>query len=172
MAGIRPATPNDAAALHAVARETFPLACPPGSAPGAIAEFIDEHLSEQRFADYLADPQRALLIADDFAGYAMLVYGEPPDADVAAVIAARPTVELSKLYVLPAQHGAGVAAALVEAAIVSARERGAAGMWLGVNQLNARANAFYEKHGFAVVGEKTFLVGGELHDDFARERVF
>jgi ribosomal protein S18 acetylase RimI-like enzyme len=45
-------------------------------------------------------------------------------------------------------------------------------VWLGVNQLNARANRFYEKNGFAIVGEKKFLVGGKAEDDFVRERVF
>ena len=53
----------------------------------------------------------------------------------------------------------------------SARGAGRAGMWLGVNQENERANAFYDKSGFARVGAKKFLVGENWEDDFVRERV-
>ena len=40
-------------------------------------------------------------------GYAMVVTGEPADPDVQAALTVRPTAELSKIYVLPDQHGAG-----------------------------------------------------------------
>lgn len=171
MLSIRQATPADAAGLHALAAATFPLACPPGSSPASIAAFIAEHLSEARFAEYLADPAVRILVAGDFDGYALLKAGEPADADVAAALTTRPTVELSKLYVLPAGHGAGIAVALVDAVLEQAAGLGAAAVWLGVNQQNARANAFYERVGFAVVGTKRFTVGDEIHDDFTRERV-
>lgn len=100
----------------------------------------------------------------------MLVEGEPTDADVAAALRVRPTAELSKVYVHPAAHGSGVAALLVEQTVAEARARGAAGVWLGVNQENARANRFYEKSGFERVGVKRFLVGDRFEDDFVRER--
>lgn len=101
----------------------------------------------------------------------MLVTGEPDDEDVAAAVSARPTVELSKVYVHPDRHGAGVAAALVAATLDEAARRGAASVWLGVNRENARANRFYEKSGFALVGTRRFLVGDRLEDDYVRERV-
>ncbi|MDO9353598.1 MAG: GNAT family N-acetyltransferase [Solirubrobacteraceae bacterium] len=171
MTPIRRARPTDAADLHELAAETFPLACPPGSSEASIAAFIAEVLSVQRFEEYLADPDRELLIAGDFDGYAMLVHGEPADADVAAALTTRPTVELSKIYVRPGRHGSGVAGALMAGAIEAARDRGALAVWLGVNQENARANAFYEKSGFRQVGLKHFMVGDERHDDFTRELV-
>jgi GNAT superfamily N-acetyltransferase len=102
----------------------------------------------------------------------MLVFGEPSNADAAASVTARPTVELSKVYVLPGLHGTGVSTAIMEATIEAARERGVASIWLGVNQRNERANRFYERSGFAAVGTKQFLVGAEVHDDFVRELVF
>ena len=105
------------------------------------------------------------------AGYAMIIAGEPTDADVLASISERPTVELSKCYVLPGHHGRGVASVLMAAAVEAARVRGAAAVWLGVNELNAKANRFYEKSGFVRVGTKKFLVGGKWEDDFVRERV-
>lgn len=171
MPTIRPAVPADSAELHALAAVTFPLACPPGADPDSIQAFIAEHLSVERFDAYLADPARHILVAGEFDGYALLVTGERADPEVAAALTTRPTVELSKLYVRPDGHGSGIARTLMEAACEHAAGLGAAAVWLGVNQQNCRANAFYERSGFAVVGTKSFTVGAERHDDFTRERV-
>lgn len=104
-----------AAELAAVAALTFPLACPPTAAPENIAAFVAANLSAERFADYLADPHRAVLTAAHdgrIIGYAMLIR-EPGAA------------ELSKIYVLPAYHGGGVSTALMDRALATAGEWGA-----------------------------------------------
>ncbi len=171
---IRRATPDDAALLHSLARATFALACPPHTTPEAIEGYLATVLSRESFEGYLADPLRALFVAElegAAVGYTMVVLGEPSNADAAAAISARPTSELSKIYVLETSHGQGVAPALLEASVGFARGAGAKGMWLGVNQENVRANRFYEKSGFANVGTKTFLVGGRHENDFVRERL-
>jgi len=170
---VRPATPQDAAALSGVAAATFALACPPDMSAADVTKFVDLHLTAQRFEEYVADPGRAVLVAEDggeMIGYAMLVHGEPYDADVRAVVRHRPTTELSKIYVLPSAHGSGVARALLDAALEVAREVGAAGMWLGTNQANRRAQRFYEKSGFERIGTKRFHVGDRWEDDFVYER--
>ena len=170
---VRPARPSELPELAQVAALTFPLACPPHTTDEAKAAFIAAHLTETSFAGYLADPTRDVLVAEvdgRIAGYVMLVDGDPADADVAAAIRIRPTVELSKCYVHPGHQGAGVAAALMEAALEVGAARGAAGIWLGVNQENARAQAFYGKHGFERVGVKRFLVGERYEDDYVYER--
>ena len=46
-----------------------------------------------------------------------------------------------------------------------ARAWDAEGVWLGVWERNPRAIAFYEKHGFAAVGEQTYRVAGEVQRD-------
>ncbi|MGB3909063.1 MAG: GNAT family N-acetyltransferase [Pseudolysinimonas sp.] len=171
---MRRAGDADAALLARLAALTFPLACPPHTTDEAKAAHIARHLGEGSFARYLADPTRALLVAESdtgLLGYTMLVEGEPDDPDVAAAVTTRPTVELSKVYVHPDHHGAGIAAALVAATLEEAAARGAASVWLGVNQENARANRFYDKSGFALVGTKRFEVGDRYEDDFVRERV-
>ncbi|WP_434969832.1 GNAT family N-acetyltransferase [Microbacterium sp. bgisy207] len=173
---IRRAAPADAAALHVLAAATFPLACPPESTPADQRAFIEAHLSEASFQTYLTDPHRVLLVDErdqQLVGYTMLVLGEPTDADVRAALdddAARPAAELSKCYALPATHGTGVAAGLLEETVAEARRRGAGRVWLGVNQQNARAQRFYAKHGFSVVGEKRFRVGRRLESDYVLVR--
>jgi len=172
---VHPATAADAQLLHELAAATFALACPPGTLQSAIDDFIAKNLSATSFAGYLADPARELFIArvnGAPAGYTMLVFGEPTDADVATSITVRPTAELSKVYVLAGHHGTGLASELVRVTVEAARAREVAGVWLGVNEENAKANRFYEKQGFARVGVKKFLVGEKWEDDFVRELVF
>jgi ribosomal protein S18 acetylase RimI-like enzyme len=137
-----------------------------------VTAFVDLHLTAQRFEEYVADPDRAVLVAEEggeMVGYAMLVHGEPYDADVRAVVHHRPTTELSKIYVLPSAQGSGVARGLLDAALEVAREIGAAGMWLGTNQANHRAQRFYEKTGFERIGTRRFHVGDRWEDDYVFE---
>jgi ribosomal protein S18 acetylase RimI-like enzyme len=167
------ATEADLAELADVAERTFPLACPPAVTPENIAAFIAENLSESRFRDYLADPDRAVLAARDesrIVGYAMLIRGVPDDDDVQRAVTLRPAVELSKIYVLPDSHGAGASAALMTAALRHAAELDAKCIWLGVNQGNLRAQRFYAKHGFSVNGTKTFRLGAGVENDYVMVR--
>ncbi len=171
---VRPAVPADVPALADLAALTFPLACPPHVTAQAAAAFIAANLTASHFARALDDPTREVLVAtvgDALAGYVLLVAGEPTDPDVAAAVSARPTVELSKCYVHPEHHGGGVASALMTAGLDTARARGAASVWLGVNQLNERAQRFYAKSGFERVGTKRFLVGDRFEDDFVFEHL-
>jgi len=169
----RRAVPGDAAELHKLAARTFGLACPPGTAQSDVDAFIATNLSEPKFEQYLkADDRIILLAADDGApaGYTMLVGGPITDPDVRAVVPATGSIELSKLYVLPDSHGSGIAGELLRETLAAAAGTGATSCWLGVNQQNARAAAFYAKHGFEIVGTKRFLVGELLHHDHVRLR--
>ncbi len=60
------------------------------------------------------------------------------------------TLYLDQLVVAPEAWGRGAAAALVDAA----KLQSPSGLDLHVNRDNTRAIRFYEKHGFAVVGEE------------------
>jgi ribosomal protein S18 acetylase RimI-like enzyme len=169
----RRAVPADAAALHALAARTFGLACPPGTRQSDIDAFVRLNLSEDRFEEYLKDPNRIVLLAEADgapAGYALLVRGPIADPDVRALVDERSSVELSKFYVLAESHGSGIAAELMRATLAEAAAIGAACCWLGVNQKNVRAAKFYTKNGFEVVGTKRFLVGEQWHDDHVRVR--
>ena len=159
--------------LADVAAKTFPLACPPSATPQNIVAFIDENLSEDRFRDYLADPDRVVLTAREngrIVGYVMLIHGVVDDDDVQCAVTPRPAVELSKMYVLPDGHGAGVSAALMAASLKSAEALGAKCVWLGVNQQNHRAQRFYAKHGFSINGTKTFRLGAGVENDYVMVR--
>ena len=163
----------DIAELAGVAARTFPLACPPSVTPANIAAFVDANLSAARFAEYLSDPQRLILTASQdgrIVGYAMLIRGIGDDPDVQRAVRARPAVELSKMYVLPDNHGSGVSTALMDAALAAAADWGGGCVWLGVNQKNIRAQRFYKKCGFTVNGTRTFQLGGRTESDYVMVR--
>jgi ribosomal protein S18 acetylase RimI-like enzyme len=170
---IRTATADDAGQLAELAAITFPLACPPGSAAADIAAHVAATLSAASFHAYLADPDVTVLVIDAPAGlrgYSLLVARPTQDPDVAAVLTELPCTELSKCYVHPEHHGVGAAAELMHASVTSAAAAGARGLWLGVNNQNARAIRFYEKSGFRKVGTKSFKLGTTVEHDFVMER--
>lgn len=163
----------DAGELAALAAGTFPLACPPSVSAEDMAAFIDANLSVARFADYLADPARVVLTAhrdDRIVGYTMLVRGIIADADIQRAVKAHPAVELSKMYVVPDEHGTGTSTRLMTTALAAVSDADASCVWLGVNQKNVRAQRFYLKHGFAVTGNRTFRLGEHVEHDYVMVR--
>ena len=175
---IRPATAADAAPLSAFAAQVFAATFGPDNTPEDMALYLAEAFAPERQAAEIADPAGAVLVAEalgaagvpdaagpGIAGYAHLVAGPAP----AAVTGPAP-VELSRLYVAPAWHGRGVAAALMDAALDAARARRARTLWLGVWERNPRAVRFYEKYGFRRVGEHAFTLGRDVQTDWIMAR--
>jgi ribosomal protein S18 acetylase RimI-like enzyme len=167
--------PADSDELAQVAAATFPLACPPELTGEDIAHFVANTLSVECFQQYLGSSDHHVLKATDAAsesivGYALLIDSEPDDPDVTATITDRPLTMVSKLYVLPGFHGRSVSVGLMSAALTHAAEHGSARVWLGVNEQNRRAQRFYEKMGFTVVGRKSFVVNGRTCSDFILSR--
>jgi ribosomal protein S18 acetylase RimI-like enzyme len=76
-----------------------------------------------------------------------------------------PAAELRQLYLPAEAKGTGVADALMDWAIASARARGAEALYLTVYVDNHRARAFYARYGFADVGRHDFPVGEHIDED-------
>jgi len=165
---------SDASALADLAALTFPLACPSYHSAENIAVHLANVLSVENFVDYVQSAEFSLFVADTargVRGFAMADYREPTDVEVQQQLANKGrAAELSKLYVHPECHGAGLAHDLLECILDDMRQHDVEVAWLTVNQLNARANAFYEKCGFAFVANKTYRVGDVIDDDYLRIR--
>jgi diamine N-acetyltransferase len=164
----------DVDALAKVAKATFALACPPGTTEENIRSFIEQNLSAEALTDYLHSGRHRLWLAkkdDDPVGYALSIHEDPAAHKIGDTVVVTPTVELSKIYVVENEHGAGVATLLLEEVVVEATLSSARSVWLGVNQFNARANRFYEKHGFELCGTRQFQVGERLEEDFVRQKL-
>jgi ribosomal protein S18 acetylase RimI-like enzyme len=58
----------------------------------------------------------------------------------------------------------------MQTCIEQSRSRGYKTIWLSSWELNDRANAFYKKWGFKVVGSQKFTVGSDVQNDFILSR--
>ncbi|TCP37368.1 GNAT family N-acetyltransferase [Sphingomonas sp. BK235] len=160
---LRRAGAEDSDALALVAGATF-LEAFAGVLDGAdIVAHVARNSSADAFARYLAAGATATLAETEQGGapigYTLLTAPDLP-------IAPQPgDVELKRIYTLAPFYGSGLGAALIARALADARAAGAGRVLLGVYGGNHRAHRFYEKHGFAVAGERRFLVGATWHDD-------
>lgn len=161
---IRRADLRDSQRLADFAALTFPLACPPHTTAADIQRHIATRLSPKAFEADLADAGTVCHLAqvcDRLVGYTMLVGNvAPPDGDGGIS-----PMELRRIYVHPDWHGRGVGDVLLAESMRHAQAQGHDVVWLGTNELNDRAVAFYRKHGFEVVGSKTFQVGTSVEHD-------
>jgi GNAT superfamily N-acetyltransferase len=77
--------------------------------------------------------------------------------------------KLHKLYVLPGRQGKGLGKTLLQFIFETIRPEGATRLRLNVNRFN-KARQFYERMGFAVVGEEDIDIGhGYFMNDFIME---
>ena len=171
---IRKAKLTDIHELVPLAARTFPLACPPEMDRAAIDQFIKEQLNADVFTAWITEEDSYVLVATDGAmlvGYSVCVNGQlPENAQLDLELAGDTTVLLSKFYVHPDFHGAGVSkkmmSHLMEQYVTSDRQW----MWLGTNAANVRAIGFYERVGFKQIGTRTFNVGGAIAEDVVLAR--
>ncbi len=160
---VRRATPEDAAVIADIAERVFVRTFEPDNDPANVAAYVRTAFGAAIQRAELTDPAVTYLLLEvdaQIAAFAQLragvtnpaVHGDAP-------------FELERFYVDHDYHGRGVAAHLMDACLDVVREQGGRTIWLGVWERNARAIRFYEKHGFADVGEKTFLMGSDLQFD-------
>ena len=131
-----------------------------------------EHLNTEHGVDYysakLADPDIDIVIGETPlgapVGYVMLVPPEHPDLQQPG------DLELKRIYLLGPWQGGGNGRALMEQAIDIAVGRGAKRLLLAVYEVNTRAIAFYERNGFACIGETVFMVGEVAFRDMVYAR--
>lgn len=162
---IRMATAAEAETLARFADRTFREAFAVDNRPDDMDAYCTAAFETDAMRGYLSDASLTTLvmIADDgsLAAYAQL---RPKAPDQAATLP-EPLLELWRFYVDTVHHGRGIARQLMEAVIDVARGRGAATLWLGVWERNTRAQAFYRKSGFVVVGSHTFVLGADVQTD-------
>lgn len=150
-------------------RRTFVAANGHCSTPENVARFLDTVYQPRIQASEIADPAILTLILEcdgRWAGFAQLRWATPaPDA-----VATRPAAELGRIYLDPAFHGRGLAAALMARLFDEARAHGARALWLHVWQEAPQAIRFYGKHGFRIVGTSLFAIGDDPKDDWVMAR--
>lgn len=166
---VRRADSGDAEKVAHVAADTFALACPPSTSKADIRRHIVQELNSTKFARDLVTPGIAIYVAhigDEAIGYAMVCGDQRSPVDIEC----RRPMELKRIYVREGHHGQGVSDSLFNASIEHARTRGYDAVWLGTNQENHRALAFYGRMGFVKVGTREFRVNNSIECDFVMVR--
>ena len=162
---IRPADASDADRLALIGATTF-------------AETYAGLVDGQAIVDHCAsahtpDAYRKLLNEGAAAWLALV---EPGSAPVGYAVTCEPDLEaaepgdreLRRIYALSRFHGAGVGAALLDAAIRGSGDSDR--LLVGVKNDNHRAISFYRKQGFEQIGTRTFSVACKSYDDFVLAR--
>ena len=167
---IRQAISEDAKLLTDLAYTTFwdAFAHHPKNAPDDLNHYMRQAFNQEQIAAELSDEKNIFLIAElgeEAAGYSKIIL----DNIEPGIVAERP-VELSRLYAHQKHLGQGVGQTLMDACFDRARAEDCDVMWLGVWEYNPRAQRFYEKNGFRVVGSHVFLLGKDAQTDLLMQR--
>ena len=167
---IRQAVAEDAKVLADLAYITFwdAFAHHPKNAPDDLAHYMRQAFNVEQISVEITDENSVFLIAeidDEPAGYAKIIFGSTEPG----ITALRP-VELSRLYSQQKYLGFGIGPALLEACFSRAKELDCDVMWLGVWEFNPRAQRFYKKNGFRIIGSHTFQLGSDPQTDLLMQK--
>ena len=167
---IRIGEARDARLLAELGRQTFIEAFAGQIEHGNLTAFADNRFGVKKQAAELRHPGTTFFIAcfdGQTAGYAKLGESVPP-----CCIANSQAIELERLYLHVKWQGRGLAKALLHACLAEARDRARGGIWLDVWDQNARAQEFYRRHTFDLVGERPYIVGNETQRHLLMYREF
>ena len=165
---VRPATPLDAGLLAELGRRCFYEAFAEQTAPEDMAAYLKTTFKQETIAAQIKAKRSLFFIAEVDAIAAGYVYSyptDPPDCvrDPAAI-------QLIRLYLRKSYYGQGVGNALMRTVLDQAGARGYRTVWLSSWKLNDRANAFYRRWKFTVVGDQQFTVGADVQEDYIFSR--
>lgn len=158
----RDAGSADAPALAAMGRrcfvETFGAFFPAAD----MALHLERKFGPDALAAEYLDPALRIRMAEAEGAVIAWLKLAPMDLPVSHEPGA---LEVRQLYVLEAWQGAGVAAALMDWAVETARAAGAPALYLCVWERGDRAIAFYRKQGFEIIGHAPFQLGTVAYRD-------
>lgn len=165
---IRRAEEDDALALSVLAERTFRDAFADSNTTENMQLHCAAHYGHALQLAEIRDSSCETWVAESdsrLVAYAQLRL----DATSPLIPGERP-VEIQRFYVDAFHHGAGLAQQLMAHVVARAGAAGSTVLWLGVWERNARAQAFYRKSGFGVVGEQIFTVGKDPQHDLVMLR--
>jgi diamine N-acetyltransferase len=165
---IRRATESDADLLASLGATTFHESFAAQNTPENMTAYLAATFGPEKQQAELADPRNTFLIAESAGvaiGYAHLRTGKTPEC-----VSDPKAIELVRLYVSSTFQGSGVGGRLMDACLTEARQAGHQTIWLGVWQQNTRAQAFYDRWNFSVVGEHVFQLGDDPQMDWIMQR--
>ena len=161
---IRNAGPTDVGLLVELGKLSFSEAFAEETAPQDLADHLQTAFEVEDIKAQLNNDHSIFIILEidaSAAGYAYLHPETPPDC-----VKDPDTIQLVRLYLRRNYYGRDIGNTLMKACIEEALSRGYRSVWLSSWELNHRANSFYKKWEFQIVGRAKFKVGSDIQDDF------
>lgn len=154
---LRPARPDDALVLGALATQVFLDTYATDGIRSALVREVQQSFGPEAMARLLARPTVGLLVAEQqghLLGFVQFAPGARHHVvDEWADGPADPaTAEIERLYVLRHFQGQGLGKALMAAAAGQARDAGCTRLWLTAWVGNAHARAWYGRQGWRDIG--------------------
>ena len=167
---IRRCATTDAAAVASLGARLFAETYGPTHPEPELSRYLARSFSVEDVREAISDDDVSMLVVEDSSGlpvaYAYLrATSEPPTG-----VDGENAFEIVRFYVDAACQGRGVGAALMEACLRDAIERGAGVVWLQVWKEAPWAIGFYHRMGFSVVGSAPFYFGDRVGDDHIMAR--
>jgi ribosomal protein S18 acetylase RimI-like enzyme len=162
---IRRANRNDAALLANLAVKTFYETYAAFNTEEDMKQHTSRQFNESELLKDITSSSKDYFLAiylQTAVGYAALK--KPGNAIT------NETAEIARIYVSAAFKKMGIGKQLIEHCMALAKQEGYKNIRLGVWKENKAAIIFYEKMGFRIIGEETFLLGGDLQFDWAMGR--
>ena len=158
---LRPATPEDAITIAAVAVQVFlDTYATEGVRPDLAAEAFAEY-SVAAFFGRLAEPGRRFILAEQARG--LIGFAEIQITPVSAPVGAVVGAELVRLYVQPNFQRRGIGRRLLQAAELAATAASLGHLWLTAWEGNGRARSFYAARGYQDVGATSYSFQGNSY---------
>jgi len=161
---IRRASRQDAELLVELGKRAFYEAFAEQTAPEDMTAYLQTTFSIEETTTQLNNKESLYLIIElqaDSVGYAYLYPTRPPEC-----IKDPKAIQLIRFYLLKKCYGLGVGNTLMQTCIDESYVRGYRSVWLSSWELNGRANAFYKRWHFKVIGRQKFRVGSDVQNDF------
>jgi len=169
VATLRPAGPDDAPELAALATRTFVETFGHLYSTEDLGAFLRAARSTDVYARLLGDPAVFVTVATDddglLVGYVLAGACKLPVPDMSPDAG-----EVRELYLLESHQGRGLGTELLDVALAWLAERGHAPLYVGVWSGNHGAQRLYGRYGFEKVGEYEFPVGRQMDREFILER--
>lgn len=167
----RRATEQDTEALCSFAYNVFHETFAPYNTPENLTDYMSQAFSVEKIKAEIMDPANVFVVAElsqALIGYYKLTTGfDRTDTSLPSVIQNHSfSILLERFYVDFSWHGTPVAKHLIQHCLELAQSLKQEILFLGVWEKNLRAQKFYQKWGFKIVGSHPFIVGDEIQTDY------
>ncbi|MGI8950316.1 MAG: GNAT family N-acetyltransferase [Chitinophagaceae bacterium] len=168
MLKIRYANFADAETICDIAARTFYNTYAVYNSQEDMQQYMQESFSIQQIKSELEDAQSKFLLItenENILGYAKITWRRKPvnSSDEIAL-------EIARFYAETIYIGKGIGKFLMEECISIAKAGAAKYIWLDVWQENKKAIRFYQKWGFIITENYSFILGKDVQQDYIMEK--